>query len=98
MNENDQMRILAQQLWKNYMEPQVEKKLALTVRYFRAQVVSNPGNNTLEVQRPGDANTMTLLCTNGMASAATDDQCIVFVFGNLSNAVVVSDGMARSFA
>ena len=96
MNENEQMRVLAQQLWKNYMEPQVEKKLALTVRYFRAQVVSNPGNNTLEVQRAGDANAMTLPCTNVMSDAAAGDQCVVFVFGNLSNAVVVTDGTFSS--
>lgn len=96
MSDNEQMRVLAQQLWKNYMEPQVDKKLALAVKYFRAEVVSNPGDNTLEVKRPLDATTMTLPCTNGMTGAEEGDQCVVFVFGSLSNAVVVSDGMFRS--
>lgn len=96
MSDNEQMRVLAQQLWKNYMEPQVDKKLALVVKYFRAEVVSNPGDNTLEVKRPLDATTMTLPCTNGMTGAEEGDQCVVFVFGSLSNAVVVSDGMFRS--
>lgn len=93
MNENEQMRVLAQQLWKNYMEPQIDRKLALTVRYFRAQVVSNPGNNTLEVQRPGDSNTMTLPCTDSMAGAAANSQCVVIVLGDLSNAIVVGNGV-----
>lgn len=96
MSDNEQMRVLAQQLWKNYMEPQVDKKLALAVKYFRAEVISNPGDNTLEVKRPLDATTMTLPCTNGMTGAEEGDQCVVFVFGSLSNAVVVSDGMFRS--
>ena len=96
MSDNEQMRVLAQQLWKNYMEPQVDKKLALAVKYFRAEVVSNPGNNVLEVKRPLDSTVLELPCTNGMTGAQAGDQCIVFVFGNLSNAVVVSDGRFRS--
>ena len=91
VNETEQMKILADQLW-GYFKPKVKDMLRTSVSFFRAQVVTNPGDGTLEVQRPSDTTTMTLPCTTAMSSAAVDDQVIVFVLGDLSNAVVVSDG------
>ena len=91
MSEAEQMKVLADQIWY-YFQPKVKDMLRTSVSYFRAQVVTNPGDGTLEVKRPSDTTTMTLPCTSAVSGAAVDDQVIVFVLGDLSNAVVVSDG------
>ncbi len=91
MNDMESMRTFADQLWK-YMVPKINAKLSSNVSYFRAEVVSNPGNNKLEVQRPVENGTLTLPCTNAMSSAQEGQQVTVLVMGNLSNAVVVADG------
>ena len=91
MNDMENMRVFADQLWK-YMVPKLDSKFASNVSYFRAEVVSNPGNNKLEVQRPVENRTLTLPCTTAMSGATTGQQVTVLVMGNLSNAVVVADG------
>lgn len=91
MNDTENMKILADQLFL-YMKPKIEAMMQSSVSYFRAQVVSNPGSNTLEVQRAFDTTTMTLPCTTSISGAVAGDQVIVLVLGSLSNAVVISDG------
>lgn len=91
MDDQEQMKILADNLFF-YMKPKIEKMMLNNVKFFRAQVVSNPGNNTLEVQQAFDTTTMTLPCSTGVSSAVAGDQVTVLVMGSLSNAVVVSDG------
>lgn len=90
-NDMENLRTFADQLWK-YMVPKLDSKFASNVSYFRAQVVSNPGNNRLEVERPLENGTLTLPCTTAMSGATTGQQVTVLVMGNLSNAVVVADG------
>lgn len=92
MNDQENMRVLADQLFL-YMQPKIKKMMRNNVSFFRAEVVSNLGNNRLVVQRPLETSTLTLPCSNSIASATTGDQVTVLVFGSLSNAVVVSDGM-----
>lgn len=91
MDDQEQMKVLADQLFL-YMKPKIEKMMQSNVKFFRAQVVSNPGNNTLEVQQAFDNTTMTLPCATGISSAVAGDQVTVLILGSLSNAVVVSDG------
>lgn len=91
MNDTEQMQVLADQLFE-YMKPKIKKMMRSNVSFFRAQVVANPGNNTLEVQRAFDTTTMTLPCTTSISGAVAGDQVIVLVLGSLSNAVVISDG------
>ena len=91
MNDMENLRTFADQLWK-YMVPKLDSKFASNVSYFRAEVVSNPGNNKLEVQRPVESGTLTLPCTNAMSGATAGQQVTVLVMGSLSNAVVVADG------
>lgn len=91
MNDTEQMQVFADQLFE-YMRPKIKKMMQSNVSFFRAQVVSNPGNNTLEVQRAFDTTTMTLPCATGISSASAGDQVTVLVMGSLSNAVVISDG------
>ena len=91
MNDQESMRLLADQLFL-YMRPKIQKMMSSNVSFFRAEVVSNPGNNTLVIQRPLESNTLTLPCSDSISSAAAGDQVTVLVLGSLSNAVVVSDG------
>lgn len=91
MNEIEQLKAFADQLWK-YMKPKLDDAMSSTVRYFRAEVVSNPGDGTLVIHRPYDTSNLTVPCTTAMSGAQTGDQVIVFVLGNLSNAVVIADG------
>lgn len=90
-NDMENMRVFADQLWK-YMVPKLDSKFASNVSYFRAQVVSNPGDGTMVIQRPVETGTLTLPCTTAMSGATTGQQVTVLVMGNLSNAVVVADG------
>lgn len=91
MNDMESMRTFADQLWK-YMVPKINAKLSSNVSYFRAQVVSNPGNNMLEVQRPVENGTLTLPCVTAMSGAQAGQQVVALVMGSMSNAVVVADG------
>lgn len=93
--EVEQMKIFADQLW-GYFKPKIKDMMRTNVKFFRAKVVSNPGDGTLVVQKPFDSTTLTLPCTQTMESAQANSQVIVFVLGNLSNAVVVSDGKFSS--
>lgn len=99
-NETEQMRILANNLWK-YMEPKLKDRLSSSVSYFRAVVRRDPGDpevgeRMMAVTRPFDNTPLTLPCSNGIANAAAGSQVTVFVLGDLSNAFVISDGMMRS--
>lgn len=99
-NETEQMRILADNLWK-YMEKNLTDKLSHYVSFFRAQVrrdAGDPGvgSNTMTVIRPFDNTPLTLPCSNGISNAGAGSQVTVFVLGDLSNAFVISDGMMRT--
>lgn len=91
MNDMENLRTFADQLWK-YMVPKLDSKFASNVSYFRAQVVSNPGNNKLEVQRPVENGTLTLPCVRAMSGAQAGQQVVALVMGSMSNAIVVGDG------
>ena len=90
-SDMESMRTFADQLWK-YMVPKLDSKFASNVSYFRAQVVSNPGNNKLEVQRPVENGTLTLPCVRAMSGAQAGQQVVALVMGSMSNAIIVGDG------
>lgn len=90
-NDMENLRTFADQLWK-YMVPKLDSKFASNVSYFRAEVVSNPGNNKLEVQRPVENGTLTLPCVRAMSGAQAGQQVVALVMGSMSNAIVVGDG------
>ena len=91
MNDMENLRTFADQLWK-YMVPKLDSKFASNVSYFRAEVVSNPGNNMLEVQRPVENGTLTLPCVRAMSGAQAGQQVVALVMGSMSNAIIVGDG------
>lgn len=66
------------------------------VQSYRAQVVSvDSAAQTMTVQKPFDE-AVTLPYTDGASALQADDQCVVFVLGDSSNAAVVSDGKLKS--
>lgn len=66
------------------------------VRYFRAQVVTPADGKTMQVRRPFDETVLTLPYSSAASELKAGDQCIVLVLGELSNAIVFSDGRMRS--
>ena len=92
MSEMENMKVFADQLWQ-YMVPKLDSKFSSNVSYFRAQVVTNLGNNVLEVQRPLENGTLTLPCVDSVAHAQPGQQVVALAMGSMSNAIVVGDGM-----
>lgn len=62
------------------------------VRFYRAEVVTPAANGVIVVKRPMDNTQLSLPYTSAAANLTAGQQCIVLVLGDLSNAVVFSDG------
>lgn len=93
MQDNtESIRDFAESLWQ-YFVPKIEQKMSNSVRYYRAQVVTNNGDGTLTIQRPYD-NAVTVPCVDSMKDAEVGAQVTVLVFGGtaLKNSIVVADG------
>lgn len=83
-------RRLGEYVMDNFVLPWLREHGNVTS--YRAQVVSVDSTaRTMVVQRPFDT-PVTLPYTDGASSLAVGSQCVVFVLGDSSNAVVVSDG------
>jgi hypothetical protein len=97
LDNNYQITQIAENIW-NYIQPKINKMMSNNILFFRAQVISNPGDGTLNIQRPFDSTILTLPCLDNMKDAAANSQVLVMVFGSLSgnNAIVVSDGKFSS--
>ncbi len=66
------------------------------VQSYRAEVVSVDGDaGTMNIQKPFD-NEVTLPYGNGAAALEAGSQCLVFVLGDGSNGIVVSDGTGKA--
>ena len=88
------MAEFADNLWENYIKTKYKCESKDVLSFYRAEVVSNDGNNKLTIQRPFD-NSYQVSCTNLMANATVGQQVIVLKFGNgtaNSNHLVVADG------
>ena len=83
-NDNALMAELANNIWKNYIRSKVENLDKDTMKFYRAEVVTNDGNNKLTIQRPYDE-AYQVSCTDGMADATAGTQVLVFKFGNGTN-------------
>lgn len=93
-NTNAQMAEFANNLWENYIKKKFEEANADILSYYRAEVVSNDGNNKLTIQRPYD-DPYQVSCTDDMSEAVAGMQVIVVRFGNSannSNHIVVAKG------
>ena len=98
-NVNAQMAEFADNLWQNYIKPKYKDENKNVISFYRAEVVSNDGNNKLTIKRPYDE-PYQVSCTDGMADATVGMQVLVLRFGNdvnNSNHLVVSDGEGSRF-
>lgn len=93
-NMNAQMAEFAGSLWENYIKQKHDEASADVLSYYRAEVVSNDGNNRLTIQKPFD-DPYQVSCTDDMSEAVEGMQVIVLRFGNgtnNANHIVVAKG------
>lgn len=93
-NMNAQMAEFVGSLWENYIKQKHDEASADVLSYYRAEVVSNDGNNRLTIQKPFD-NPYQVSCTDDMSEAVEGMQVIVLRFGNgtnNANHIVVAKG------
>lgn len=91
-----QMAEFAENLWNNFIKPKMAAEFRDNVTYYKATVVSNPGDGTLNVNRPYD-NTVNVMCSDALQSLSAGDQVLVLVFGkgNAANHIAVSAANMR---
>ena len=81
---------IADNIGKYVMEKYVKPYLALNVSYFRATVTAAASGGKITVQRPFDA-PISVNCVPSAAGLAVGSQCVVLVFGDISNAFAIGD-------
>ena len=87
-----EMKELADNIGRYVAERFLKQKLASSVSFFIAKVVTAPSAGAVVVQRPFDSTTYSLPYVSSASSLAVGDNCMVFVFGSMSNAIVMGDG------
>lgn len=90
MGDND-MKTMADALWSYFADKYMIPYLSDSVCYFQATVTSAPNGTTIGVQRPFD-NAITLPYAWSASTLAVGDNCLVMVFGDMTNAIVVGTG------
>lgn len=85
------MQVLADSLWNYFFKKYVKDYLSDSVCYFMASVVTAPSGGTIEVQRPFD-DPITLPYAWSAETLQVGDVCIVLVFGEMMNSVVIGKG------
>lgn len=91
MDETVYMAEFAENLWNNYIKQKMVDELQQNVSYYRATVVSNPQDGTLNVQRPYD-NAFRIRCADDLKSVSAGTMVTVLVFGkgNATNHIAIS--------
>lgn len=88
--EEEQMKILADALW-DYFLPKIKDYLSDSLCYYRATVTTAPSGGEIGVQRAFD-NAITLPYAWSAEGLSIGDTCLVIVFGEATNAIVIGDG------
>ena len=87
-----EMKELADNIGRYVTERFLKPRLASSVSYFIAKVVTAPSAGVVVVQRPFDSTTYSLPYVSSASGLSVGDNCMVFVFGSMSNAIVMGDG------
>jgi hypothetical protein len=90
MGEND-MKELADALWGYFLEKHLKPYLSDSVCYFMATVTTAPANGVIGIQRPFD-DAINLPYAWSAANLRQGQTCLVIVFGDISNAIVIGAG------
>ena len=85
-----QMKILADSIWNYIFEKYLKSYLSDSVCYYMATVKTAPSSGVIGVQRAFD-NEVTLPCATNAASLHVGDPCMVLVFGDFSNQLVIGN-------
>lgn len=91
MNENEQMRALADAIGEYALRKYVLPRLTRSVGFYRAAVTAPAENGKITVQQPFNA-PQQVPYAGSAAALQAGDQCVVLVFGDPSNAIVLGDG------
>ena len=89
--EENQMKILADALWGYFLEKYLKPYLSDSLCYYMATVTTAPAGGVIGVQRPFD-NAITLPYAWSASTLNVGDNCLVIVFGDMSNAFVIGTG------
>lgn len=94
MNDDD-VRALADAIWEYILNKHLKDYLSGNISFYRAVVTTAASGGVMGVTRPYDSEIF-LPYSWGADSLAVGSECIVFVFGDESNARVVGDGTLSS--
>lgn len=86
----EQMKVIADCIWKYILEKYLKPYLSDSVCYYMATVKTAAADGVIEVQRPFD-NAVTLPCAANAESLSVGDPCMVLVFGDYSNQLVIGN-------
>lgn len=89
--EEQQIQILADAMWEYFHEKYLLPYLSDSVCYFMATVTTAPAGGVIGIARPFD-NTITLPYAWSAETLQAGDTCMVLVFGDLTNAIVIGKG------
>jgi len=87
-----EMKELADNIGRYVTERFLKPKLASSVSFFIGKVQTAPSAGVVVVQRPFDSTSYSLPYVSSASSLSVGDKCMVFVFGSMSNAIVMGDG------
>ena len=87
-----EMKELADNLGRYITEKFVKPRMQSAVSFFIAKVTVAPSGGIVTVQKPFDSSTYSLPYVTSAAGLNVGDNCIVFVLGSMSNAIVMGDG------
>lgn len=87
---DEEMRTIADALWKYIRDKYLKKYLANSVSYYQAEVTQSPNGGFVEIQKPFD-DPIILPCAHNASSLQPGDPCTVLVFGDVSNQLVIGN-------
>lgn len=90
MGDNE-MKTLADALWKYFFEKYLDPYLSDSVCYFMARVTTAPSGGVIEIQRPFD-NPITLPYAWSAETLQVGDTCLVLMLGEMTNSIVIGKG------
>lgn len=80
----------ADAIWEYILEKHLKPYLSDSVCYYMATVTTAPSGGSIGIQRPFD-NAVTLPCASNASSLSVGDSCMVLVFGDFSNQLVIGN-------
>lgn len=86
----EQIKVLADALWGYFLEKYLKPYLSDSVCYYMATVTTAPGGGVIGVTRPYDTEVI-LPCAANASELAVGAPCMVLVFGDYSNQLVIGN-------